>query len=102
MRLVFSPRARADLYDIWLWIAEQSGPDRADAVYDSLVQRCNLLAERPLAGRAAPEFGEDLRCFTFRPYIVVYRPRGKAVEVIRIVHGARDRATLMPPEPSEH
>jgi len=51
--------AEADLDDIWLYIAKESGSiDVADRVVDSLTERFGLLARYPYIGRSRDE---DLR-----------------------------------------
>ena len=48
------------------------------------------LEEFPRSGRIVPEYGiETLREKVFQNYRIVYRIRREAVEVVAIVHGAR-------------
>lgn len=43
-------------------------------------------------GTPQPELGDDLRCFTFRKtYVVIYRPLGSGIDVLRIIHSSRQR-----------
>jgi plasmid stabilization system protein ParE len=32
-----------------------------------------------------------VRSFIVSPYLVVYRPRGRSIEILRVIRGARDR-----------
>jgi plasmid stabilization system protein ParE len=44
----------------------------------------------PELGRVVPEFGQaTLRELIVRPYRLVYRLRGEAVEIVTVFHGAR-------------
>jgi toxin ParE1/3/4 len=43
-----------------------------------------------LIGKARREFGAGIRSFPVRDYILVYRTIADGVELVRVVHGARD------------
>lgn len=89
-----SEAAESDLDAIWLHIAGDN-PLNADHFLDRLVSSIvNTLATAPLAGRAREEFGEGLRSFPFETYLVFYRLHQDAVEVVRIIHGARDLGAI--------
>lgn len=82
-----SPRAKADLIEIWSYIAKDSETN-ADAFIDRLQEG----SAGPPAGLGAPERGvgtgdSDL---PFGRYIIFYRVVRKAVEIVRVLHGARD------------
>jgi addiction module RelE/StbE family toxin len=58
------------------------------------------LQSNPLMGRVVPEYRrEDLRELIVRSYRLVYLVRGPEVIVIRVVHGARDFAGTLGPQP---
>jgi toxin ParE1/3/4 len=84
-------RAERDLDEAWKWIARESGRERADALVREVAAMANLFASRPLAGRAHPELGEDIRSCLVRPYLVFYRPTPWGLEVVRVLHTRRDR-----------
>ena len=52
--IVLQPRARADLSDIWQFIAEDSD-DQADAFIDLIDQKFQLLAQQSGLGRRREE-----------------------------------------------
>jgi toxin ParE1/3/4 len=93
---VFSELAEGDLADIWVTIALDS-IEIADRFIEELRDKAALLAEQPLMGLARPDFGEDVRSFPHREYLVIYRPTEFGVGVARIVHGARDLRRLSVP-----
>jgi toxin ParE1/3/4 len=41
-------------------------------------------------GRAREELASELRSFPVRRYVVFYRPLVDGIEVVRVLHGARD------------
>lgn len=90
-----SSRASADIDEIWLRIARDS-VDRADRFVDKLVTHLRtVLSASPFLGRSRDEFGEGLRSLVFQDYVIIYRVRKDAVEVIRILHGRRDLPGLL-------
>jgi toxin ParE1/3/4 len=93
----FSIAARTDLADIWDYLVEHGSVLTADRVIRSLHASCRRLAEMPGMGRRRnfpnPEFA-GLRSWTVEPYVVFYVPLPDTVEIVRILHGARDIEAL--------
>lgn len=97
--VVVRPRAFVDLADIWAFIAEDSvkHADRFAALIDS--QFC-AIARQPHMGRNRPELATDLRSFPVGRYIIFYVPSPKGVEIVRVLHGARDIKSVLHDEES--
>ena len=91
--LVLRPRARADLAEIWAYIAEDS-PDRADAFVDLVDSKFQALSRRPGLGRRRPELNSDIRSLTVGRYVVFYLPLSRGIEVVRVLHGSRDIGSI--------
>ena len=87
------PQAQEDLLEIWLRIAQDS-PLHADHFLDFLDEKMRLLATSPRLGRLYPELADGLRGFPANDYMVFYREASQGIEVVRVLHGARDIATL--------
>ena len=87
--LRFSDPALADLRDIRRYIAEDD-PTAAIRFIADLVTHCERLAAMPEMGRKRPELGNGYRGLPLRRYLIVYRIKRGAVEVPRVVHGARN------------
>jgi toxin ParE1/3/4 len=88
-------KARDDLASIWNYIAvENDAPEAADKIMDGLESVFRQLGKHPLIGPSRPEFGSQLRSFPQGNYIVFYRPTPESVEIVRVLHGARDLETL--------
>ncbi|WP_235578386.1 type II toxin-antitoxin system RelE/ParE family toxin [Pseudorhodoferax sp. Leaf267] len=83
------PLAYADLADIWSYIADDS-EQQADLFLDMLDVRLALLATQPEMGRERPELAPRLRAFPVKRYVVFYRPMRDGIEVLRVLHSARD------------
>ena len=87
--VVVRPRALVDLAEIWAYIAEDSA-DHADTFTDLIDSKFQALARRPGIGRSRPELATDFRSFSVGNYVIFYVPLSKGVEVVRVLHGARD------------
>lgn len=85
-----SPRAAADLQEIWNYIAEdnEAAADRVEVEFHELFR---ALARTPRIGHTREDLTEDpVLFFALRSYLVVYRPSPKGVEIVALVHGSRD------------
>ena len=95
----FTPQALGDLLDIWSFIAQDS-PTAADRVEEAVFRACDFLAASPLAGQIRKELTPlPVRFWVVQPYshyLIVYDPQKKPLQIIRILHGARDLPSLLP------
>lgn len=87
--VLITPLAQEDLSDIWGYAAETS-VERADRLLDLINEKCQMLAEYPEMGRARHELLVNLRSFTVKNYVIFYQPITDGIEVLRVLHGARD------------
>jgi len=99
--IVLQPRAKADISEIWEFIAEDSD-DQADAFIDLIDQKFQLLAQKSGLGRRRKELAEGLRSFPVGRYVIFYLPIPGGVQIVRVLHGARDiEAALTKPVADE-
>jgi antitoxin ParD1/3/4 len=93
-----SPGALSDLLEIWDFIARDS-PEAADRVEEAIFRACNLLSDSPLVGRVRKDLTPlPLRFWVVHPYsnyLVVYDPARKPLQIIRILHGARNLSSVL-------
>jgi toxin ParE1/3/4 len=87
------PQAREDLLDIWLHIGRDS-PSRADRYLDLLESKLHLLSGSPHMGRLHTYLAQGLRGLPVDDYIILYREADDGIEVVRVLHGARDIESL--------
>lgn len=87
-RVTRTPRAGADLDDIWLQVALDNVA-AADRLIDRIVARCQALADNPHLGPARPEIAPEARMLVIGGYLALYRVRRADVQIVRVVHGAR-------------
>ncbi|MCA2708611.1 MAG: type II toxin-antitoxin system RelE/ParE family toxin [Microcystis sp. M015S2] len=84
-----SPQAKLDLKGIWFYIANDNR-QRADAFLRKLDEKIKNLANTPYMGRNRDELMLNLRSFPVGSYVIFYRPIEEGIEVIRVLHSARD------------
>lgn len=84
-----SGRARADLLDIWVEVAT-ADPAAADRLYDRIEARVRILETFAEAGAARPDIALEARVLVERPYVILYRILPEGVQIVRVLHGARD------------
>ena len=90
--------AVGDLFEIWNFIARDNA-EAADRVEEAILRACDLVAGSPLAGRARSDLTTlPVRFWVVHPYskyLIVYDPNTKPLQIVRILHGARDLAALL-------
>ena len=91
--VVFTKKAREDLIDIWLHIAEDD-PTAADRVLDRLDDAASHLADHPEMGAARDDIRPGLRYLISGSYLLLYRITDAEVEIVRATHGRRDLISL--------
>jgi toxin ParE1/3/4 len=92
-RLIHTPAAEQDLVDIWATIALYNRV-AADRIYDDFWRRAKELKTLPELGRDRSEIAEGIRALNCRDYLILYRILPDMVEIVRVVHGARDLNSL--------
>ena len=89
VRVLKRPLARVDLAEIWSYIADDSEA-AADRFLDALEVKFALLATQPRMGRQRDELRADLRSFPAGRYVIFYLANADGIELVRVLHGARD------------
>jgi plasmid stabilization system protein ParE len=97
-----TPLAKADIFDIWSYIAEDS-EEAAGRVEQSIYDDCAFVAEAPLRGHSRPDLTtRSLRFWTltrYPNYTVVYRPETVPLQVVAVLHGKRDVGRILKQRP---
>ncbi len=83
--------AHLDLIEIAVYLGKLN-PAAANRVLNAISDRCNTLSDFPELGRKRDELAPLLRSFPVGNYVIYYRPRQGGIEVVRVLHGARDLA----------
>jgi toxin ParE1/3/4 len=94
-RVLRRPRVYRDITEQARFIADDS-PAAAELFIASLEQAFAMLADLPGMG-ASRTYIPDLRMWRvpgFEKHLIFYRPLDDGIEIIRVLHGARDLAGL--------
>jgi toxin ParE1/3/4 len=89
-RWSLSPRARADLDDIWSFSATRWGESQAERYLRQLQRAIEAIANSPKLGPSCDDIREGYRRFRVGSHVVFYRQTAHGVEIVRILHGAMD------------
>jgi toxin ParE1/3/4 len=91
--IIKRPRALSDLTEIWDYIADDSEA-RADSFVATIDAKFQTLAKQPGIGRLRNELTAGLRSLPVGQYVIFYLSLADGVEIIRVMHGARDIVTI--------
>jgi toxin ParE1/3/4 len=86
--------ARGDLADIWAYIARDN-LTAADKLADEFQEIFLILAQMPESAQASPTMGPKVRRKTHRNYVVYFQPVDGGIEILRVLHGARQPKDLL-------
>jgi len=83
--------AKTDLEGIWNYIGiEKDNPEAAQRQIDEIFEKFTILANNPRIGQLRKDLCPDLRVFPAEQYVILYYSRDDGIDVIGVVHGARD------------
>jgi toxin ParE1/3/4 len=89
--------AETDILEIWDCIADDSLA-AADRWVDQLDEQFRVLATQLMMGRTRDELAPGVRSFPLGRYVVFYVPLDGGIDVVRVLHGARDIDAVFNPE----
>lgn len=93
-RVIWAPRARQDLREVWRYYARVASPDIADKLLRDIDQAGERLADEALMWRARDDVMPGLRSVLVHPYVIFYRLTDTSVEIARVIHGRRNFAAI--------
>jgi toxin ParE1/3/4 len=85
--------AKEDLLQIWSFIAD-ADPAAATKMLLKLDRAMTKLARNPGIGRNRPELTPGLKSYACRPYVIFYTAIKSDIDIVRVLHGARDIENL--------
>jgi toxin ParE1/3/4 len=92
--IALSPEADEDLIEIWGYLAREASDQVADRQLHEIETVCATLRDWPYSGRKRDELLAGMRSVSVRPYAAFYRVRDDAIEIVRVLHGRRDIASI--------
>jgi toxin ParE1/3/4 len=94
-RVLRSSAAKADLFEIWCYIAghDEDAADGWLAKFDAAIAR---LSAFPGMGSSRPELPEGILAFSVRPFLILYTKdeAKQKVVIIRVIDARRDFTSL--------
>jgi toxin ParE1/3/4 len=88
-RVLHTARARRDLIDIWLEVSADDAA-AADHLYNRLEARVEVLKRFSEAGPRRPDIAPNARALVEPPYLILYRIIRSGVQIVRVLHSARN------------
>ena len=73
----------------------------AGAWVDRLDTKLHLLAPQPLMGRSRDELSPGVRSLPFGRYVILYLPLADGIDVVRVLHSARDIEAIFEKDPPD-
>ncbi len=90
-RIVWRPKARADLFALYDWIAGQADGDVAYAYANKIEAHVAKLANYPNRGTPRDDLVAGMLTIAYRRRTVIaYRVLESEVEILRIIHAGKD------------
>jgi len=97
LRLVVLPAARMDLIEIGDFIALDN-PIRALTFVAEIEAKMNEVAKRPASFPPRDDLYEGLRSGRHGRYLIFFIVLDDEVQIVRVLHGARDLGKLIAPK----
>jgi toxin ParE1/3/4 len=97
MRLRVAAEVEAELDEIWLYVATESGDlNIASRLINSITDQFFRLSRHPHLGRRRDhDLRVGLRSLSSGAYVIVYRIEEGDVLILNVLHGRRDLKTLL-------
>ncbi|MFI5381875.1 MAG: type II toxin-antitoxin system RelE/ParE family toxin [Tepidisphaerales bacterium] len=93
-RILWTEIAYEDLHEAYRYIARDS-VNYAAAFSERVLQTVSTLDAFPFGGRMVPEFGDTTVRETYvGRHRLIYKVTENAIQVLALIHGARDLASL--------
>ena len=90
MAVKLTKSAEADLAHVYIEGFLQFGEAQSDRYQIGLADAFERLGRYPLAARAAPELGPDIRVSPYQSHVIVYRANGREVLILRVRSARED------------
>jgi toxin ParE1/3/4 len=89
-RFVLSPRAQADLNEIWGYTEDRWGVAQAETYTRALWQRIETVAAQPSMGEDCSDIRTGYRKISCGSHVLFYRLTADGIDVVRILHERMD------------
>lgn len=86
----FSPRARADLEEIWDYTVKRWDDDQAELYVRRIKAAVEIVATDPRLGRSCDDIRAGYYKYRAGSHVLFYRLTGNGIDVVRILHERMD------------
>ena len=90
MKVRFAEKAESDLIEVGRYIAQNNAEAALQFIGKIEVICHDMIGSHPVVGRQRDDLIEGLRLFPYQHYLISYRVQSEWVEIIRVLHAARD------------
>ena len=90
MDYVLSPRAQADIDQIWEYSADRWDIDQANRYIAQIRRAIEVIASDPRRGRSCDEIREGYRRFSAGSHVLFFRIVEGQIDVVRVLHQSMD------------
>jgi toxin ParE1/3/4 len=87
---VVSPRAHADIDEIWEYTADRWGIDQAERYVRTLQFAVETIARDPQKGRSCDDIRQGYRKYRVGSHVPFYRVTPQGVDIVRVLHQRMD------------
>lgn len=95
-RFILSSPASQDLDEILSYVLQHSGPTRVEHVLDGFQHAFDSLRENPILGHRREDLTTSaVMLYRVWSWFIIYRFDHSSLEVVRVIHSARDVKTLL-------
>lgn len=95
LALHLTPKAQADLEDIWLYTRDTWGTAQAENYLDSIQHVFDALCDMPELGRLYTEFEPTVRIHPSGRHLIIYMPEANALNVVRVLGARQNWRTML-------
>ena len=86
----FSPKAKADLDQIWDHSLKEWGPERAEAYIHAIRSIINLIDQFPAMAKNAENIRPGLLKYAVGSHVLFLRMANRSIDVVRVLHQRMD------------
>ena len=90
MSYVLSPRAQADIDEIWEYSADRWDIDQANRYISEIRRAIEVVASDPRRGRPCDEIRRGYRRFSAGSHVLFFRIVADQIDVARVLHQSMD------------
>lgn len=88
--------AKRDLLDAWKYLSRHASVEVADKIVSEIRAGMDRLTKSPDIGHSRKDLTDlPVRFLRVHPYLIIYAPLEKPLEIVRILHSSRDIPSIL-------